>query len=83
MIDVFNGIAYLKLSSVPGLICSLSFYNRLCDASRIAILSFMHLHLASHLGTLDEPCEGRDVIAEPEDGEWWWTIQKIEGLDKC
>ena len=32
---------------------------------------FMHLHLASHLGALDEPREGRDVEAEPEDGVWW------------
>jgi hypothetical protein len=32
---------------------------------------FMHLHLASHLGTLDEPREGRDVGAEPEDDVWW------------
>ena len=32
---------------------------------------FMHLHIASHLGTLDEPREGRDVGAEPEDGVWW------------
>ena len=31
----------------------------------------MHLHLASHLGTLDEPCEGRDVRAEPKEGVWW------------
>ena len=31
----------------------------------------MHLHLASHLGMLDEPCEGCDVGAEPEDGVWW------------
>ena len=31
----------------------------------------MHLHLASHLGTLDEPREGRDVGTEPEDGVWW------------
>ena len=31
----------------------------------------MHLHLASHLGTLDEPREGHDVGAEPEDGVWW------------
>ena len=31
----------------------------------------MHLHLASHLGTLDEPHEGRDVGTEPEDGVWW------------
>ena len=32
---------------------------------------FMHLHLASHLGMLDEPCEGCDAGAEPEDGVWW------------
>ena len=31
----------------------------------------MYLHLASHLGTLDESREGRDVGAEPEDGVWW------------
>ena len=30
----------------------------------------MHLHLASHLGALDEPREGCDVGAEPEDGVW-------------
>ena len=30
----------------------------------------MHLHLASHLGTLDEPREGRDVGAESEDDVW-------------
>ena len=27
--------------------------------------------LASHLGTLDEPRDGRDVGAKPEDGVWW------------
>ena len=32
---------------------------------------FMHLHIASHLGTLDAPREGCDVGAEPEDGVWW------------
>ena len=31
----------------------------------------MHLHLASHLGTLDEPHEGRDDGAKPKDGVWW------------
>jgi hypothetical protein len=31
----------------------------------------MHLHLAPHLGMLDEPREGRDVRAKPEDGVWW------------
>jgi hypothetical protein len=31
----------------------------------------MHLHLASHLGMLDEPREGRDVGAKPEDGVCW------------
>ena len=32
---------------------------------------FMHLHLSSHLGALNEPREGRDVGAELEDGVWW------------
>jgi hypothetical protein len=32
---------------------------------------FMHLHLASHIGTLAETCEGNDVGAKPEDGVWW------------
>ena len=45
----------------------------------------MHLYIcivASHLGTLDAPREGRDVGAEPKDrvGE---SIQKTEGLSKC
>jgi hypothetical protein len=31
----------------------------------------MHLHLASHLGMLDEPREGCDARAEPEDSVWW------------
>jgi hypothetical protein len=29
------------------------------------------MHLASHLGSLDAPREGRDVGAKPEDGVWW------------
>ena len=51
----------------------------LCDVCHITIL---HIHaLASHLGTLDEPREGRDFGTEPEDrvGE---SIQKMEGLSK-
>jgi hypothetical protein len=37
----------------------------------LAFFAFMHLHLASHLGTLDEPCEGRDAGAKPKNGVWW------------
>ena len=36
---------------------------------------FRHLHLAFHLGTLDEPCEGPDVGAEPEDDVWWTYLE--------
>ena len=36
---------------------------------------FMHLHLASHLGTLDEPHEEYDVGAEPKDGVWWTYLE--------
>jgi hypothetical protein len=32
---------------------------------------FIHMHLVSHLATLDVPREGRDVGAKPEDGVWW------------
>ena len=35
------------------------------------VLPFIHMHLASHLGALDEPREGRNVGAEPEDGVLW------------
>jgi hypothetical protein len=45
-------------------------YNKVVD-NLLAIFIFMYLHLASHLGTLDEPREGRDVGARPEDGVWW------------
>ena len=34
----------------------------------------MHSYIyivAFHLGTIDEPREGCDVGAKPEDGEWW------------
>ena len=36
---------------------------------------FMHLHIASHLGTLDAPREGWDVGAKPEDGVWWIYLE--------
>ena len=38
----------------------------------------MHLHLVSHLDTLDAPREGRDDGIEPEDGVGG-PIPKIEG----
>ena len=31
---------------------------------------FIHLHIASHLGALDEPRGEHDVGAKPEDGVW-------------
>jgi len=31
--------------------------------------------VAFHLGTINEPREGRDVEAEPEDGEWWTRLE--------
>jgi hypothetical protein len=37
----------------------------------LPFIIFIHIHLASHLGTLDTPCVGRDVGAKPEDGVWW------------
>ena len=38
----------------------------------------MHSYIwivAFHLGTIDESCEGCDVGAEPEDGEWWTHLE--------
>ena len=43
----------------------------------LPFLIFMHLHLASHLGMLDEPREGRDVGAKPKDGVWWTYTQVL------
>ena len=34
----------------------------------LPFITFIHMHLASHLGKLDEPREGRDVGAKPGDG---------------
>jgi hypothetical protein len=39
--------------------------------SILPVIAFMHLHLASHLGTLGVPREGCDVEAKTEDGVWW------------
>ena len=36
----------------------------------LPFITFMHMHLASHLGALDEPREEHDVGAEPEDDVW-------------
>ena len=33
----------------------------------LSFITFIHMHLASHLGTLDEAREGCDVGAKPED----------------
>jgi hypothetical protein len=48
----------------------------------LTFFTFMHLHLASHLGTLDEPHEGRDVGAKPKT-VYGGPIPKMEGLSKC
>jgi hypothetical protein len=37
----------------------------------LPFIIFIYMHLASHLGMLDAPCEGRDIGAKPEDGVWW------------
>jgi hypothetical protein len=37
----------------------------------LPFIKFIHMHLASHLGTLDTLREGRNVGAKPEDGVWW------------
>jgi hypothetical protein len=42
---------------------------------------FIDLHLASHLGTLDAPREGRDVEPKPK-MVFGGPISETEGLDK-
>jgi len=42
----------------------------------------MHLHLASHLGTLDEPREGHYVESNLK-MVFGGPISKVEGLSKC
>jgi hypothetical protein len=36
----------------------------------LPFIIFIHMHLASHLGMLDEPHDGGDDGAKPEDGVW-------------
>jgi len=41
-----------------------------------SIIFFSYICIvAFHLGTIDEPREGCDVGAEPEDGEWWTRLE--------
>ena len=46
----------------------------------LPFITFIHMHLASHLGALDEPREERDVGAELEDGVW--RIYPEDGMTK-
>ena len=46
------------------------------------VLPFIHMHLASHLGMLDEPREGCDVEPNSKIG-FDGSIPKMEGLRKC
>jgi hypothetical protein len=43
---------------------------------------FMHLHLASHLGALDESREGHDVESNSK-MVFGGPLPKVEGLSKC
>ena len=48
----------------------------------LQFITFIHMHLASHLGALDEPREEHDV--EPNSKIWFGeSIPKMEGLIKC
>ena len=43
---------------------------------RVSFLLSSYICIAAfHLGTIDEPCEGCDVEAELEDGEWWTRLE--------
>ena len=49
---------------------------------RALFFIFIHLHIASRLGTLDEPREGCDVESNPK-MVFGGSIPKMEGLSKC
>ena len=67
MCDVKLSIAkYLSVFSVNDACLAYYFVMHLM----VLFFIFMHLYIASHLGTLDAPREGCDVGAEPEDGVW-------------
>ena len=41
----------------------------------------MHLYIciiAPHLGTIDEPREGRDIRTEHEDDVWWTYLEEAK-----
>ena len=44
----------------------------------LPFITFIHMHLASHLGTLDEPREGCDVEPNPKT-VYGGPIPKVEG----
>ena len=48
----------------------------------LPFITFIHMHLASHLGTLDEPREGGDVEPNSKIG-FGGYIPKMEGLSEC
>ena len=48
----------------------------------LSFITFIYMHLASHLDTLDEPREGCDVKLSSKFG-FGGFIPKMEGLSKC
>ena len=40
----------------------------------LILISYIYI-VAFHLGTIDEPREGCDIGAKPEDGEWWKRLE--------
>ena len=65
------------------IVCYLLDYNFIVKEKNNSIymveqLRTVHSYIciaAFHLGTIDEPCEGCDIEAEPEDGEWWTHLE--------
>ena len=81
MIDcVMVKLSIAKYLSVSVNYACLACYFVMC--LMVLFFIFMHLHIASHLGTLDEPREGRDVGAKPKT-VFNGSIPKMEGLSEC
>ena len=49
----------------------------------VLLFIFIHMHLASHLGTLDEPRERYEHVEPNLKIGFGGSIPKMEGLSKC
>ena len=71
---VYDNYALFEVWFIFSLISNDILYSVLHFYECFARCTFMHLYIciiAPHLGTIDEPREGRDIGTEHEDDVWW------------